>query len=139
MKKFEFPEPGVDDKFLAYGETLAEAFGNCALGLFAIISKDRVALKKTKNFSVRAGNKEKLLYEFLEKLLSLVDTENFLVGIVKKISITQKEDLYFLQVEVEGDSAEGYEWYMRVRRITSKHCFIKESLHLCIIQVGVEM
>jgi len=69
----------------------------------------------------------------------LVDTENFLVGIVKKISITQKEDLYFLQVEVEGDSAEGYEWYMRVRRITSKHCFIKESLHLCIIQVGVEM
>src|SRR3989338_8513652 len=78
-------------------------------------------------------------YDFLEKLLSLVDTENFLVGIVKKISITQKEHLYFLQVEVEDDFAVGYEWYMRVRHITSKDCFIKESLNMCTIQVGVEM
>ncbi|MDP3728031.1 MAG: archease [bacterium] len=139
MKRFEFLEHTADEKFVAYGTTVAEAFGNCALALFKIISNDRIALNKTKKFSVRAGNKEKLLYDFLEKLLYWVDTEEFLVGNVKKISITQKEDLYFLQAEIEGDSAEGYDIRTQVKAITYNDMFIKESPKKCVIQVVVDI
>ncbi len=139
MKRFEFLEHTADEKFLAYGKTVAEAFGNCALALFAIISNDRVALEKTKKFSLRGEKKETLLYDFLEKLLYWVDVEGFLVGNVKKISITQKEKMYFLQVEIEGDNAEGYDIKTQVKAITYNDMFIKESPKMCVIQVVVEI
>ena len=139
MKRFEFLEHTADEKFLAYGESVAEAFGNCALALFKIISNDRIALKKTKTFSLRAEKKETLLYDFLEKLLYWVDVEGFLVGNVKKISITQKEKMYFLQVEIEGDSAEGYDIKSQVKAVTYKDMFIKESPKKWVIQVVVDI
>jgi len=139
MKRFEFLEHTADEKFVAYGTTVAEAFGNCALALFKIMSNDRIALKKTKKFSLRAEKKETLLYDFLEKLLYWVDTEGFLVGNVKKISITQKEGLYFLQVEIEGDSADGYDIKTQVKAITYNDMFIKESAKMCLIQVVVDI
>lgn len=139
MKRFEFLEHTADVKFLAYGETIDEAFENCALALFKIISEDRIALKKSKKFALRASKKEKLLYDFLEKLLYWVDTEGFLVGAVKKLSITQKEEMYFLQVEIQGDSAEGYDIKTQVKAITYNDMFIKENPKKCVIQVVVDI
>lgn len=79
------------------------------------------------------------MHDFLEKLLYWVDTEGFLVGDVKKISITHKENLYFLQVEIEGDSAEGYDIKTQVKAITYNDMFIKEGAKKWVIQVVVDI
>ena len=126
IKKFKFLEHTADVKFQAYGKTLEEAFKNSALAMFNIMYDGKVAGKIKKKIKVRGKDKESLLYNFLEELLFLLDSENFFSGKIKKIKINKEKNKYKLEAELEGDEAKNYEISLDVKAVTYNSMFVKK-------------
>lgn len=136
MKKpFEFLPHTADVKFRAYGQTLEEAFANAALATTAVMTEDTIKANKEKKVSITATTKEALLYDFLEKLVYFVDTEGFLVGQVKTLTIAKKGNAYRLYAVLLGDSADTYDVSMHIKAVTYSDMFIKEQKTGVTIQV----
>src|SRR3989338_2619855 len=103
-KTFEFIPHTADVKFLAYGKTLEEAFAHAALATFATMTDiKKVKAKKKKKVSVKAKSKETLLYDFIQELLFLVDTEGFLLSKVDSLIIKEMKSVLSLTVVLLGD------------------------------------
>jgi SHS2 domain-containing protein len=79
MKRFDLIESTADVGVRAYGQTLPEAFGNAAYGLFSIITDLRKVRKAEQRLmELQAGSPEDLLYEWLNHLIYLFDAEQML-------------------------------------------------------------
>lgn len=75
--KFEFFRHTADVMFKAYGKDLSECFSNAGLAFFEVItdtSKVKPLVKKS--FSIKSEDAKSLLYDFLEELLYLHETEH---------------------------------------------------------------
>jgi len=110
---YEFIEHVADAKFRAYGKTLEEKFINAALAMTSLITEG-VKPKIRNDFSVEGTDTESLLYNFLEELLFLFDSEGFALSAVDKIKIEGNT----LSCEVLGDAAEKYETHGDVKAVT---------------------
>src|SRR3989338_53051 len=87
-KKFEFFDHTADVKFRAYGKTLEEAFANAAVALFEVMTDTEKVKPNIKHeIAVSANKKESLLFDFLEQFIALIDTEQFLLHKIEKITI----------------------------------------------------
>ena len=134
--KYEFLEHTADVKFLAYGKDLAEAFSNAALATFAIMTDiTKIKEKIKKEVKIEATKKEPLLYDFLEQLVFLMDTQGFLLSKIKKLEIEEKKGKYKLKAVVEGDNADNYDVHTAIKAVTYNDMFIKEGKNKVIIQV----
>jgi SHS2 domain-containing protein len=131
MKPFEFLPHTADVKFLAYGKNLQEAFANCVLATTRIMTEDKVLSKEEKTIKIKSSSKQALLYDFLEEIIFLVDTEGFIVGEVKEIKINNLE----LEAVVVGDNGDNYEILTQIKSITYNDMFIKEEENSVTIQV----
>ena len=90
MKKYELIEHTADIGLSAYGETLAEAFANAALGMFSLMAElDGVREAETRHVEVKADDIEGLLFEWLNSLLYYFDVEMLLF---KRFDISEFED-----------------------------------------------
>ena len=79
MKRYKLIEHTADTGLIAYGNSLAEAFGNAAYGMFSIIAElDRVRETETRRFEVSSNDLEGLLFEWLNRLLYYVDVDMLL-------------------------------------------------------------
>jgi len=135
-KTFEFLPHTADVKFLAYGKTLEEAFENAALATFATLTDiQKVKAKKKKKVSVKAKSKETLLYDFIQELLFLVDTEGFLLSKMESLTIKETAKGLFLIAVFLGDSGDQYEIITQIKSSTYNDMFIKEEKNLVTIQV----
>jgi SHS2 domain-containing protein len=78
MKKFEFVDISVADvAFLAYGKDLNELFSNAALAMFEVmINTNQVKPKIEKRINVKGNDLQSLMFNWLNKLLVFVDSEN---------------------------------------------------------------
>ncbi|MGC8816553.1 MAG: archease [Candidatus Hadarchaeum sp.] len=77
MKKFDWVEHPSDIGFRAYGRDLAEAFENAALALFEImVDTSRVEARERLEVELVAEDESALLYDWLDKLIYLHDSEN---------------------------------------------------------------
>jgi SHS2 domain-containing protein len=132
--KYQFLEHTADVKFLAYGKDLEEAFTNCALATMRIITEDNIKPVETKQIKVSAKRKRSLLYDFLEELIFLMDTEGFLVSEIKELTIKEDEELT-LTATIQGDSADNYEVLTHIKSVTYSDMFIKEETGKVTIQV----
>jgi len=135
--KFEFLEHTADIKFQAFGNSIEEVFENSALAMFNSMSDEKV--KETKSFKINVKGKdfESLLYNFLEELLFLLNSENFFMGSVKKINIDKKN--FKLSTEVAGDSAENYEIHIDIKAITYNDMFVKKQGNKFVAQVVMDV
>ncbi len=76
MKKFDLIEHTADIGLTAYGQNLAEAFSNAAYGLFSLITDLRkVRQVESRTVELQEKNPEDLLFEWLNHLIYLFDTE----------------------------------------------------------------
>ena len=169
MKPYEFLPHTADTKIRAYGHTLEEAFQNCALATTAVITDPKkIQPTKKKKVIIESENLEALLYDFLEELLILLDSESFLLHAVKELKITpetnqqkvdgkkndqrtdpqkfepkknnQKSDYYTLTAILVGDVHHGqYEISTHVKAITYEEMFIKEENNLFTIQFILDL
>ena len=138
--RFEFLEHTADAKFLAYGKTIEEAFSNAAIATFEIMTETQKIQKKIrKDIDISAKNIESLLYEFIEHLLFLVDTEAFLLRSVDKITIKKTDKGYVLHATIDGDNAKGYEVKTQIKAATYADMFIKETKNNVTIQMVVDI
>jgi SHS2 domain-containing protein len=79
LKKYKFIEHTADIGLEAYGQNLADAYGNAAYGLFSIIT-DLRKVRKTESRVVEIQEKtpEDLLFEWLNYLIYLFDAEQMI-------------------------------------------------------------
>ena len=135
MKQYEFLEHTADVKFRAYGKTLEEAFSNAALATSAVMTDvKKIKGKIEKTIAVQSKTKESLLYDFLEKLLYLLDTESFIASKVKSLKI-KKGKAFKLIATVIGDNADGYDVHPYIKAVTYNDMLIKEEKGKVTIQV----
>ncbi len=134
--KFKFLEHTADIKFQAFGNSLEEVFENSALAMFNSMSDEKVKEKKSFIINVKGKDFESLLYNFLEELLFLFDSENFFLAKIKKIKITND---FKLSAEVVGDSAENYEIHIDIKAITYNDMFVKKEGNKFIVQVVMDV
>ena len=81
MKKYDIIEHTADVGIKAYGKNLSECFKNAAVGMFDIVS-DTKKVKPVGEYeiSLKSDTVEELLVDWLSKLLTLFDINNFVFG-----------------------------------------------------------
>jgi len=86
-RRFRLIEHTADAGLIAYGDDLAEAYGNAAYGLFSIISDlRRVRAVESRQVEASADDPEGLLFEWLNSLIYTFDVEALLF---KRFDITE--------------------------------------------------
>jgi len=135
-QKFKFLEHTADIKFQAFGKSVEDVFKNSALAMFNSMYDGKVKEIKSFKINVKGKDFESLLYNFLEELLFLFDSENFFVSKIKNIKITKD---FKLSAEVFGDNTENYEVHLDVKAITYNEMFVKKQGNKFIAQVVVDV
>lgn len=115
MKRYEYLSHTADAKFKAYGKTDEEKFENCALAMFGIITNpENVKETETHELELEAKTLRGLLYDFLDELLYLHETKDFVLSKVKEIKVENNKVI----ATVTGDSYKNYELSGHVKAIT---------------------
>ncbi len=86
--KFEFMEHSADIKFKAYGNNFEDLLSNCLLAFKKSLTDDDVLDEVKKTFKFSANDKERLLYNFMEELIFLFDSENLIASRINKIDFS---------------------------------------------------
>ena len=139
--KYKYLEHTADTKFRAFGKNVEEAFGNAALAVFNVmVDTSKVNEKVSKKITAEGTDLQSLLYNFLEKFLILLDSENFFLAAVKKIKISGSEGNYQLEAEVTGDDAGKYETIgPQVKAVTYNDMLVDQEQDNCFVQVVVDI
>jgi SHS2 domain-containing protein len=105
MKKFEVLEHTADAKFKAYGKSFEEAFMNAAFAMTSLMyDPEMIASLKIEKITVHGKDMEQLLYNFLEEILVLQDSKQFVMhGFVTPIKIIKGKAKIRLSAEIIGD------------------------------------
>lgn len=107
MKPYELLEHTADAKFRARGATLEEAFANSVKGLVAIATDPAgIDLLRETTLSVEAVTLEALLFDFLDQIIFLIDTQGMLPGEAEVF--IAKDGAYTLSATLRGDDARKY-------------------------------
>jgi SHS2 domain-containing protein len=123
-QKFKFLPHTADIKFQAFGDTIEEAFENSALALKEVMTqKIKIKGDINKRFEVNGKDNERLLYNFLEEFLYLLDAEDFLLSKIKSIKIKNNK----LIAEILGDDSHNYTFSDNVKAITYNQMFVKQE------------
>ena len=104
MKRFEFFEVTADAGYWAYGHTLEEVFENAALAMFEIMTDTSLmAREEIRKIEVRSEDEVSLLYDWLDELLFLHDTE-FILFSKFNVKIDETADGFKLRGTAAGES-----------------------------------
>ena len=100
MKKYEYFNTTADIGLKAYGKNLNEAFENAGHAMFNIIT-DTSTVKPVKEikFEITSEDEVSLLYDYLEELLFLHETE-FMLFSEFQVKI---DDKFHLKAEIRGE------------------------------------
>ncbi len=122
--QYKYISHTADVKFKAFGRNIDAVFSNSALAMFNILGPtNKVKPTKTKKIKVKTKSYEQLLYDFLQGLLFLLDTEHFFLHKVKQIKITKD---FELTATVEGDNCNNYELKGDIKAVTYSDMEIKK-------------
>ena len=93
----------ADEKFRAEGETLEKAFSESVKAFGEIVGSDSEAGEYKHSIEVESESHEALLFDFLDKLIFLQDTEGVAVCHAGELNIEEKEDSYVLKAVIWVD------------------------------------
>jgi len=130
----------ADAKFQAFGQTLEETFAHAALAV-ASLMWDWKKIAKNIEISVVVEGKdlEQLLVNFLEEILYLLDTRNFLLGSIDIVSLEKEREDWKIQASFKGDkNAIKYEIFGNVKAITYNEMIVKNQVPF-MVQVVVDI
>ena len=125
MEKFKFLEHTADIKFQAFGKTLEEAFKNSVLAVSEILSKGKkIKPAKIKKILIKGKDNEELLYNLLEEVIYLLDSNNFLVS---KAEVDFYKNNKKMKVKFYGDSSKNYKGLESIKAVTYNEMFVKKE------------
>ncbi|XP_076172454.1 protein archease [Ptiloglossa arizonensis] len=85
--KYEYLDHTADVQLHAWGDTLEEAFEQCAVAMFGYMTDlEWVQMTQVYNVDAEGHDMESLLFHFLDELLFMFSAEPFIVA--KKVKIT---------------------------------------------------
>ena len=123
--KYKYLDHTADAKFIAFGRDIDEVFVNSALAMFNILGKTSdVKVTKKVKLNLKAKNYERLLYNFLEELLFLLETENLFLQGVKDLKIGKD---FVLSCVAEGDDLKNYDLEGDIKAVTQSEMEIKKA------------
>jgi len=127
MKRWEHFEHTADIGIRGYGDTLEEAFEAVAIALFDVmVDVRKVEKKEAREIEVEGEDLYSLLYNFLEELLILHDTEG-LVFADFDVKIEKTDKGYKLKAKAYGEKlSEKHEPKEEVKAITYHEMEIKQ-------------
>ena len=100
-----------------------------------IICEREVKSKIKKKIKISGIDSNAILYKFLEEIIFLLNTENFLLSKVSGITIKGNE----LKAELSGDDLNNYELELDVKAVTYNEMFIKKEKGEFTIQVVLDI
>lgn len=105
MQPYELLDHTADAKFRAFGLTKEEAFANALRGMVAIVTPpEALGVDAVFHISVRAGKLESLLFDFLDEILFLYDTEKFLPSVAEALTIVERDGKLVLDATLRGEA-----------------------------------
>ncbi|MFA6023437.1 MAG: archease [Candidatus Pacearchaeota archaeon] len=134
--KYKFIPHTADIKFQAYGKNLNEAFENSALAMFNVMYDGKIKGKIKKKVNADGKDLEELLYNFLEKLIILMDAENIFLSEIK-VKIDSKN--FKLTGELVGDKSSNYPISLDVKAITYNDMFVKKLNGKWVCQAVIDV
>lgn len=135
--KYKFLEHTADIKFQAFGKSIEKAFVNSAKAIVKTIYSKKIKRRISKPISIKAKDFENLLYKFLEEIIVLIDTDNFLCSRIKNLKIDQKK--FTLTAVLIGDNSESYKIQTHVKAVTMSEMFVKREGKKWISQVVLDI
>ncbi|MFO7981529.1 MAG: archease [Candidatus Aminicenantes bacterium] len=138
--KYEFMNHTADAQFRAYGSSLEEAFQNAAEATANLMwETEKIKPIKRKNVNVKGKDRKQMLVNFLEEILFLFESDDFLVHSIKDLSIHKDKKGYQLKAYFEGDQiSDKYEIFGSIKAVTYNEMII-ESNDSYMIQVVVDI
>ncbi len=101
--EYEFFDVTADVGFKSYGISLEEAYENASKAMFNVISNtNNIEPKISKNIEIKSEDEVSLLYDYLDELLFISETELLLFSSFN-ISIKQEDDGMRLSGCVKGE------------------------------------
>ena len=126
MIPYELLEHTADAKFRAYGETKEEMFTNAVQAMTAIIAEPKeVGTQTILHLCVKATSLEGLLYDLLDELLFLHDTENFIAARAQALTIVERDGKFILDCTLFGD--EATKWPGNLKAVTYSEMIVAEQ------------
>ena len=122
--KYKFLKHTADIKFRVYGSSLNKLFENSALAMKHAVYSGKINTKIKKSFIVKGKDLEALLYNFLEELLILFDSDDF---IASKINVKIDKTKLLLNCEVIGDKIKNYDIGLTIKAVTYNSMYVKKS------------
>jgi SHS2 domain-containing protein len=77
------------------------------------------------------------MYNFLEEILFIMDTEAFVLASVRKLKIDKEN--FELKAELVGDSPKKYEFHLDIKAITYNEMFVREENKKWVAQVVLDV
>ena len=143
--RYKFFDKTADAKFQAFGSTLEESFKNAQEAMMSIMYSieemtDYEFDEQGRDIIVEGNNLETLLYNFLEEIIFLMSAELF-VGLVDKIQITQRDNIYKLKAILHGTQSINLESHGEIKAVTYNEMFVKfdEDAGAYTVQVVVDL
>ena len=139
--KYQFLPNTADIKFQAYGNSIEDAFTNSAYALVEIMCKEKIKDALVTKIKVNGKDFESLLVNFLGEFLFLLDSQNFILNKINRISKIQlnKNKEYELTADISGDNAKNYEIAHNIKAITYNDMLIEEKKNKWLCQVVVDV
>ena len=131
MKRFEYFDVTADIGFIAYGNTLNEAFENAGLAIFNIISDTSgIDSKIAKSFEITSEDEVSLLYDYLEELLFYHEIDFMLLSDFS-VNISKTDKGYNLKATIKGETIDWdkHERKSEIKAITFHMMDVKKTEH----------
>jgi len=131
----------ADAKFQAFGATLEEAFVNAALAVASVMwDWAKVAWNVRLPVEVQGHDLERLLYDYLEEILFLLDTKAFLLAGVENVHIEETGAGWRLTADFVGDTNPAkYEIFGEVKAVTYNEMHIEKNVGRSSVQVVIDL
>jgi SHS2 domain-containing protein len=133
-KRFEFREHTADERVIAYGSTLEEAFENAALALFEVMTDTNTIDKVIHDcFQIEGFDEHALLYSWLETFIVEFDV-NLKVYSKFHVNITKTNEQYQLMGQAWGETFQSIKHPSRseVKAITYHEMEINKNQHVTL-------
>jgi SHS2 domain-containing protein len=139
-EKYEFLSHTADIKFQAFGKDYSELFSNCAYAMTSVLIEPKlVKPNHTHVIEIEGESIQRLLYDFLEEFLYLMDAEFFILSKINFMHIHETEDGFELKSECYFDYAKNYDFSGDIKSITYHEMFIKKNKEKYTAQVVIDV
>jgi len=125
---YKFIEHTADVKVEVNEKNLEKAFCSSAYALKELITnKTKIKSNINKKIIIKAKDYSRLLYDFLEEFLYLLDAKNFIISKIIKFNLSKVKDNFVIKADLIGDKSKNYKFNNDVKAITYNDMLIKQS------------